>query len=326
MKAIVLTKYGSADVLELQDVAKPSPKDNQVLVKVHATAVNDWDWCFMRGKPWAYRLFFGLRKPKVRVLGVEVAGTVEAVGDKVTELKPGDAVYGDISESGMGGFAEYVCVPKDALCLKPAAMTFEQAAATPHATMLAWQGLVDVGGIRNGQRVLINGAGGGVGTFGVQIAKQYGAEVTGVDSADKFDLLQSLGFDHVIDYRHEDFTEKGPYDLVLDTKTNRSAFKYARALAPNGVYVTVGGQTLRLLEVFFLGQWFSRFTTKNLHVLALKPNKGLAHINALYEAGQLEWAIDGPYPLSDVPKAIQYFGQAKHKGKIVIAVAGDPAG
>ena len=320
MKAIVLTEYGSPDVLELREITKPCPKDDEVLIKVHATTVNDWDWCFMRGKPYAYRLFFGLLKPKVRVLGAEVAGVVESVGSNVTEFRPGDEVYGDISESGFGGFAEYVCVRKDALSSKPAEMTFEQAAATPHAAMLALQGLVDVGGIQTGQRVLINGAGGGVGTFGVQIAKQYDAEVTGVDGADKLTLLRSMGFDHVIDYRREDFTKTGPYDLILDAKTDRSTFKYARALAPNGTYVTVGGQTIRLLQALLLGPLFSRLASKNIRVLALKPNKGLAYINDLFEAGKLKWAIDGPYPLSEAPQAIQYFGEGKHKGKVVIAV------
>ncbi len=320
MKSIVLTKYGSPDVLKLQEIAKPCPEDDEVLIKVYATTVNDWDWCFMRGKPYAYRLFFGLLKPKVSVLGAEVAGAVEAVGNSVTEFKPGDDVYGDISESGFGGFAEYVCVRKDALCNKPAEMTFEQAAATPHAAMLAFQGLVGAGGIQRRQRVLINGAGGGVGTFGVQIAKQYDAEVTGVDGAEKLTLLRSMGFDRVIDYRQEDFTKTGPYDLILDAKTDRSTFKYARALAPNGTYVTVGGRTIRLLQAILLGPLFSRLARKNIRALALKPNKGLAYINDLFEAGKLKWAIDGPYPLSEVPQAIQYFGEGKHKGKVVIAV------
>lgn len=190
MRAIVLTHYGSSDVLQMQEVDKPEPKDNEVLVKVCATAVNDWDWCFVRGRPYIYRLIFGLLKPKVTVLGAEVAGTVEAVGSGVCKFRPGDDVYGDLSEARFGGFAEYVCVHEDALAPKPLGMTFEQAAAIPHAAMLAKQGLVDVGRIRQGECVLINGAGGGVGTIGVQIAKQYGAEVTGVDSDFKLDALR----------------------------------------------------------------------------------------------------------------------------------------
>ena len=326
MKAMVFTRYGSPEVLQLQEVAKPAPKDGEVLLKVHATAVNDWDWSFVRGKPWAFRPLFGLLKPKVNILGAEVAGEVEAVGNHVTKFQPGDAVYGDISEAGFGGFAEYVCVPQSALSLKPTAITFEEAAAIPHAAMLAAQGLIDIGGIRHGQRVLINGAGGGVGTFGVQIAKQHGVEVTGVDSADKLDLLRSMGFDHVIDYQKEDFTEnKRRYDLILDTKTNRSTFKYARALAPNGTYVTVGGDVHRLLEVFFLGPWFSKFGSKRIRILALKPNKDLDYINELFTAGKLKCSIDGPYQFDKIPWATQYFGEGKHKGKVVIAVGHDRA-
>lgn len=321
MKAIVLTKYGSSDVLQLQEVPKPVPKINEVLVKVHATAVNDWDWAYMRGKPWAYRLLLGLFKPKAKILGVEVAGEVEAIGSEVTKFQPGSDAYGDISGAGLGGFAEYVCVHENALTIKPADMSYEEAAAIPHAAMLALQGLVDVGGIRHGQRVLINGAGGGVGTFGVQIAKQYDAEVTGVDSADKLDLLRSLGFDHVIDYRQEDFTEKKQrYDLILDTKTNRSTFKYTHALAAHGTYVTVGGMVPRLLETLLLGPWFGKFSTKRVRIVALKPNKDLDYVNELFEAGKLKCVIDGPYPLKDVPRAVQYFGEAKHKGKVVISV------
>ena len=219
MKAIVLTHYGPPGVLQLQEINKPEPTHGEVLVKVCATAVNDWDWCFVRGKPYIYRLMFGLTKPKVRVLGAEVSGTVEAVGNGVRRFKLGDDVYGDVSEAGFGAFAEYVCVREDALALMPPGMPFEQAAAIPHAAMLALQGLVDVGRIQKGERILINGAGGGVGTFGVQIAKQYGAEVTGVDRESKLDTLRAVGFDHVIDYRQQDFTRNGQrYDLILDAK------------------------------------------------------------------------------------------------------------
>ena len=242
MKAIVLTRFGSPDVLQLQEVSRPDPLDDEVLLKVHATAVNDWDWSFMRGRPWVLRLIFWLFKPRVKILGAEVAGRVEAVGKNVKRFKPGDEVYGDISESGFGGFAEYVAVPEDALAPKPATMTFQEAAALPHASMLAVQGLIDEGQIHEGKKLLINGAGGGVGTFGVQIAKLYGIETTGVDSGAKLDLLRSVGFDHVIDYEREDFTKNGQrYDLILDTKTNRSPFTYARSLNPDGRYVTVGG-------------------------------------------------------------------------------------
>ena len=322
MKAIVLTRYGSPDVLQLEEVAKPEPEDDEVLIKVHATAVNDWDWCFVRGRPYIYRLMFGLLRPRVTVLGAEVAGTVEATGNGATKFQPGDNVYGDTSEAGLGGFAEYVCVREDALARKPSGMTFEHAAALPHAAMLALQGLVDVGQIRQGERVLINGAGGGVGTIGVQIAKRYGAEVTGVDSVLKLDTLRSLGFDHVIDYQREDFTRNGQcYDLILDTKTNRSTFRYLRSLNTGGRYVTVGGHLPRLLQVFCVGPLISRFSAKQVRIVALKPNKDLDYVNDLFETNGLECVIDGPYPLSEVPKSVQRFGEAKHVGKVVITVA-----
>ena len=245
----------------------------------------------------------------------------EAVGSAVKDLRPGDEVYGDISGAGFGGFAEYVCVPEDALGPKPAEMTFEQAAAIPHAAMLALQGLVDVGQIQRGERVLINGAGGGVGTIGVQIAKQYDAEVTGVDSGLKLDMMRAVGFDHVIDYESEDFTRSGQrYDLIVDTKTTQSPLSYLRVLEPNGQYVTVGGRTTRLLQTFCLAPVISRVSSKAVRFVALTPNANLAYINDLFARHQLELVIDGPFPLADVPEAMRRFGEAKHLGKIVIRV------
>ena len=324
MKAIVLSKYGSPDVLELQEVDKPIPKENEVLIKVHAASVNDWDWGLLRGEPLMLRPIYGLFKPKYEILGVDVSGEVKAVGENVTKFKPGDNVYGDLSESGFGGFAEFVCSPEGALTLKPGSMTFEQAASIPHAMALALQGLVDIGKIKEGQKVLINGAGGGVGTFGVQIAKLYGVEITGVDSAEKLDVMRSVGFDHVIDYKAEDFTKNGQgYDLILDVKTNRSPFDYARALKPKGTYVTVGGTMGRLLQALILAPSISLFSKKNIRVLGLKPNKDMAYVNELFEQGKIQCVIDGPYKLSEVPKAIQYFGAGKHTGKVVISVEYD---
>ena len=325
MRAIVFKRYGTPDVLQIKEVNRPEPKNDEVLVKIRATAVNDLDWCFVRGKPYIYRLMFGLLKPKVTVLGAEVGGTVEATGSRVRKFKPGDHVYGDLSEAGFGGFAEYVCAREDALALKPPGMTFEQAAALPHAAMLAFQGLVDVGQIRHGERVLINGAGGGVGTIGVQIAKQYEADVTGVDSELKLDALRGAGFDHVIDYRQQDFTRNGQrYDLILDTKTTRSPFSFLRSLDPGGRYVTVGGQLRRLFQTFCTASLISRVTGKQVRIVALKPNHDLDYINDLYETKGLKFVIDGPYPLSDVPQAIKRFGEAKHIGKVVISVVPGP--
>ncbi len=321
MKAIVNHKYGPPSLLKLQEVEKPVPKADEVLIKTYATAINDWDWSFARGKPYMLRLMYGLRKPKVNILGAEVAGVVEAVGENAKKFWLGDEVYCDTSENGLGGFAEYVCVRENDLVHKPAAMSFEEAAAIPHAAMLALQGLVDKGQIQQGQKLLINGAGGGVGTFGVQLAKLYGAEVTGVDSSDKLDMLREMGFDHVIDYKSEDFTKNGKrYDLVLDTKTTRSPFAHLRSLNPGGIYVTVGGALPRLFQMFVFGPLIARFTKKKTLILSLKANKDLAYINELFEAGKIKCVLDGPYPLAEVPTAVQRFGEGKHKGKIVIRV------
>ncbi|MEM7531944.1 MAG: NAD(P)-dependent alcohol dehydrogenase [Chloroflexota bacterium] len=322
MKAIVLTKYGTPDDLELQDVAKPTPKEDEVLVKVHTTAINDWDWGLARGEPFYMRLFAGLPKPRSLIMGAEAAGDVEAVGKDVTQFQPGDGVYGDLSETGFGGFAEYVCVPEKALASKPAAMSYVDAAAIPHAVCLAVQGLIDVGQLQAGERLLINGGGGGVGTLGVQIAKHMGVEgVTGVDSADKFDMMRSVGFEHLIDYKQEDFTKNGQqYDLILDTKTTRFPFDYTRVLAPNGRYVTVGSTTPRIFQMLFFGPIIRRLQQKQISIVGLKTNKGLDYANELFEAGHLKPIIDGPYPLADVPQCLQYFGEGKHKGKVVIAV------
>lgn len=322
MKAIVLTRYGSPEDLTLQDVDVPAPKSGEVLVKVHASAVNDWDWSIVRGKPYVYRLMFGLTKPKTAILGAEVAGTVEALGDGATRFAPGQRVYGDISTAGFGALAEYVCLREDALFGMPSGMAFEQAAALPHAGLLALQGLVDRGAIQRGEKVLINGAGGGVGALGLQIAKAYGCEVTGVDKASKLDALTEMGFDHVVDYQRTDFTATGKrYDLILDARTTRSPLRHLRALEPRGRYVIVGGDVTRLLQAFFLGRILSLATGKRMPILAHEPNKGLDRINEMFESGLLVPVIDGPFDLADAPRAIERFGAADHVGKIVIKVA-----
>jgi NADPH:quinone reductase-like Zn-dependent oxidoreductase len=321
MKAVVLDRYGPPDVLQVTEVPKPEPGDDEVQIRVHVTAVNDYDWALLRGRPYLSRLLFGLRKPRVSILGAEIAGRVEACGANVNTLAVGDDVYGDISESGFGGFAEFVCVHGDAVVRMPSGMTYDEAASLPHAAMLAWQGLVDRGEVAAGERVLINGAGGGVGTVGVQIARRYGAITTGVDSADKLDSMRELGFAEVLDYRQQDFTRQGArYDLILDAKTSRSPWRHARALRPGGRYVTVGGSMLRLLQTALLGRIYGRWTGKSFSVVALKPNKDLARINAMFEAGQLRCLIDGPYDLDEVSSAVQYFGDAQHRGKVVINV------
>jgi NADPH:quinone reductase-like Zn-dependent oxidoreductase len=320
LKAIVYTKYGGPEVLQTKEIEKPYPKDDEVLVKVYAASINDWDDGLLHGD-FVNRLLNGLLKPKRQILGSDIAGRIEAVGKNVKQFKTGDEVYGDLS-GRWGGFAEYTCAPEKALALKPASMSFDEAAAIPQAAMLAVQGLIDKGKIHPGQKLLINGAGGGVGTFGVQIAKLYGVEVTGVDSTGKLDMLRSMGFDHVIDYTKEDFTKNGQYyDLILDVKTNRSIFDYTRALRRNGSYVTVGGSMARLLQALLLAPWISLISKKHIRIVALKPNKDLAYINELFETGKLRPVIDGPYKLNEVPEAFRIFGKGEHKGKMVIIMS-----
>jgi len=320
MKAIVFTKYGQTDVLEYKETEKPVPNDDEVLIKVHAVSINDWDWGLLQGIPFPNRLLFGLLKPKNKILGSDIAGRIEAVGNNVKRFQAGDEVYGDLT-GNWGGFAEYVCACENALALKPASMTFSEAAAIPQAAMLAVQGLRLMGQIQSGQKLLINGAGGGVGTFAVQIAKLSGAEVIGVDSAGKFDMMRSIGFDQVIDYTQEDFTQnEQSYDLILDVKTNRSPLKYLRALRPNGIYVTLGGSMPRIIQTLLWRPWIAIVSNKRIRICGLEPNKDLAYINKLFEAGKVKPVLDKAYTLSEVPEALQYFGEGKHKGKVVITV------
>jgi NADPH:quinone reductase-like Zn-dependent oxidoreductase len=320
LKAIIYTKYGGPEVLQLTDVEKPHPKEDEVLIKVHAVSLNDWDFGLLSGTPLFTRLFSGLREPGKKILGSDVAGRIEAVGKNVKKFRVGNEVFGDLS-GRWGGLAEYVCARENMLAIKPPTMTFEQAAAIPQAAMLAVQGLRDRGNIQRGQKVLINGAGGGVGTFAVQIAKTYGAELTGVDSAEKLDMLRSLGFHHVIDYRKEDFTRNGKqYDLILDVKTDRSMFDYARALSVNGIYATVGGSMDRLLQALFLGPFISKTRKKHIRIVALKANKDLAYMIDLFEAGKVKPVIDGPYRLEKTPDAFRIFAKGEHKGKMVITI------
>jgi NADPH:quinone reductase-like Zn-dependent oxidoreductase len=319
LKAIVYTKYGGPEVLQIREIEKPFPKDNEVLIRVYATSINDWDFGLLHGD-FVNRMLNGFFRPKKNILGSDIAGRIEAVGKQVTSFKIGDDVYGDLSGS-WGGFAEYVCAPENAIALKPINMSYIEAAAIPQAAMLAVQGLIDTGKIREGQKLLINGAGGGVGTYGVQIAKLYGVEVTGVDSTDKLDMMRSLGFDHVIDYKREDFTKNGRrYDLILDVKTNRSIFDYTYALNPNGMYATVGGSLARLLQGLLLRPWIGMFHKKQIRVVALKPNKDLLYMNKLFETGKMKSVIDGPYTMNEFQEAFRVFGKAEHKGKVVITM------
>jgi NADPH:quinone reductase-like Zn-dependent oxidoreductase len=320
MKAIVYTKYGPPEVLQLKEVAKPTPKDDEVLIKVKAASVNRSDWEGLRGKP-LYARIGGLLRPRHHILGSDIAGRVEMAGRSVRRFQPGDEVFGDILTS-LGGFAEYVCARESALAPKPASMTFEEAAAIPQAAVIALQGIRDKGQVQPGQKVLINGAGGGAGTVAVQLAKLYGAEVTGVDNTGKLDFMRSLGADHVIDYTQEDFTKYGKqYDLILDIVARRSVFAYKRALRSNGRYFLAGGSVATMLQILLLGPWIRGTTGKKIRILAVKPSlEDMVYVTELCEAGKVVPVIDRRFPLSEVPEALRYLGEGRTKGKVVITV------
>jgi NADPH:quinone reductase-like Zn-dependent oxidoreductase len=322
MQAIVCTRYGSPAVLQLKEQPKPAPKENEVLVKIHAASVNAADLETLRGD-FIVRIA-APRKPMYKILGSDIAGRVEAVGEKATQFKPGDEVWGDLSfPHGLGAFAEYVSVAENALASKPTSMTFEQAAAYPQAAIIALQSLRDKGKIRSGHKVLINGAGGGMGTFAVQIAKYYGAEVTGVDRASKLVMLRSLGADHVIDFTQEDYTRSGQqYDLILDVAAYRSVFDYRRALSPDGTFMIVGGSTGTLLQVVILGTLISKTGSKKIGINAWEPNnrEDLELLAELFEAGKVVPVIDRRYPLSEVPNALRYLDTGNVQGKLIINV------
>jgi NADPH:quinone reductase-like Zn-dependent oxidoreductase len=320
MKAIVYHRYGSPDVLELREIDKPVVTDDDVLVRVRAASVNPLDWHYMRGTPYVVRIGAGFRKPKVTRLGVDVAGQVEAIGKNVTQFQPGDEVFGTCK----GAFAEYVCASEGALVLKPANLTFEQAAAVPLAALSALQALRDKGKVQPGQKVLINGASGGVGTFAVQIAKSFGGEVTGVCSTRNVDMVRSIGADQVIDYTQEDFTKSGQrYDLILDN-VDRSLSDCRRALTPKGTLVLIGGSAGRWIDG--LGRSIkagvlSPFVSQRLCPFLAKGNKQDLHVlKDLIEAGKLTPVIDRTYPLSEVPEAIRYLEEGHAQGKVVITV------
>jgi NADPH:quinone reductase-like Zn-dependent oxidoreductase len=323
MKAIVFTRYGSPDDLEVTEVAEPRPKEGELLIRVHASSINSWDWEYLNGTPFVNRLMFGLLKPKrgKQRLGADIAGTVEAIGKNVTRFKPGDEVIGDLW-ANWGGFAEFACASETALIPKPINLTFAQAATVPQAGVLALNGFRKGEQLQAGQKVLINGAGGGVGTFAVQLAKHYKAEVTGVDASHKLDVVRSVGADLLLDYANVDFTKTGErYDLIIDCQNFRSMFDNRRALKRNGTYAMIGGSSLRVYQLWLLSlwHWITRDKRK-LRLVAEGPNKGLAELKELLEAGHLVPVIDSTYPLDEVPAALRYFGEGRHKGKIVIAV------
>jgi NADPH:quinone reductase-like Zn-dependent oxidoreductase len=322
MKAIVCTKYGLPNVLKLEEVQKPTPGDDEVLVEVHAASVTYSNLMLIKGEPFVGRFMgIGFLKPKQKIPGSDIAGRVEAVGRNVKRFRPGDEVYGDLSMSGRGGFAEYVCAPEGALGLKPANLLFEGAAAVPEAALVALQALRDNGQIQPGQKVLIYGASGGIGTFAVQIAKYFGAEVTGVCSTRNLEMVRSIGADHVIDYTKEDFAKNGQrYDLILATAGYHSIFDYKRVLSPKGVYVCTGGQMTQIFQSLLLGPLISRTGGKRLGSMLVKPNQDLGLMKELIEAGKVKPIIDRCYPLSESAEALRYYGEGHAKGKVVITV------
>jgi NADPH:quinone reductase-like Zn-dependent oxidoreductase len=323
LKAIVYTKYGPPDVLELRDVEKPVPKDDEVLVRVHAASLNAYDWHLLKADPFLVRLMgAGLFKPKNKILGADIAGTVEEVGKNVKGFWPGDAVFGDVAGSGSGGFAEYVRGRESALAPKPVNLSFEEAAAVPMAALTALKGLRDNGRIQPGQKVLINGASGGVGTFAVQLAKVFGAEVTAVCSTGKIDLARSLGADHVIDYTKEDFTRtERRYDLILAVNGYHPITAYRRVLTPNGIYAIAGGSMAQIYQGMLLGPLMSIAGGKKMGTVMAKTNRqDLVLLKELLEAGRIAPVIDRRFPLSGVPDALRYLIEGHARGKVVITM------
>ena len=322
MKAVVYTRYGPPDVLKLKEVEIPTIRENEVLVKVYAASLNAADWHLLRADPFVARFVTGLLNPKYNILGADIAGRIEAVGRDVKQFQKGDEVFGELSQCGWGGFAEYARANEDALVLKPAKLTFEQSAAVPLAAITALQALRDKGQIQAGQKVLVNGASGGVGTFAVQIAKFYGAEVTGVCSTGKLNRIRSIGADHVIDYTHEDFTKNGQhYDLIIAANGYHSISDYERALSLRGIYVMTGGSGKQMFQAMFMGPLISMTGSKKMGSLIMKSNKNdLIFMKELLETGKVVPVIDRRYPLSEVAEAMRYLEAGHAQGKIIITM------
>jgi NADPH:quinone reductase-like Zn-dependent oxidoreductase len=320
MKAIVYHKYGTIKNLKLEEKDVPVPKDNEVLIKVKACAINDWDWGLLHGTPLIIRPMFGLFKPrKATILGCDVAGVVEKVGKSVTKFNPGDAVLGDLSNGNFGGFADYTIANEDELCLKPKKLTFEEAAALPHAGLLAYQSFFDYMKLEPGMKVLINGAGGGVGTIGIPILKSIGIEVTGVDAPEKHELMIQLGADHVVNYKTEDFSAlQDKFDLIVDNKVSRKIKDYKNVMKKDGIVLMVGGHIPRVFKNALLGLLFKR-KPKTI-ILAHKPNKYLKELLNLCVSGTTKPIIDKVFSLEQMPQALQKFGEGKLLGKGIISL------
>lgn len=319
MKAVIYEKYGGPEVLKLTEIEQPVPGKNEVLVKVRAASVNSWDWDRLTGKPHIYRLLSGIPRPKLQILGADIAGIVESVGEHVAKLKIGDEVYGDLCEGRWGGFAQYACARESELVMKSSSMSFEAAAAIPQAGVMALQAIRDQKKLKAGDKILMNGAGGGVGSFIIQMARMHDLHVTAVDSAGKLDFMQSLGADEVIDYRKEDFTKNGQqYDLIVDVVATRSLKEYANSLRPGGILSVVGGRVSTILNVALFGSFYKKKDGRRLKMLVHKPNKDLAFFNELFESGRVRPVIDKIFPLHETPRALDYLGNAEVKGKVII--------
>lgn len=321
MKAIVYTKYGSPDQLRQEEIAKPGPRKNELCIKVHTASINSWDWDLLKGKPFLVRLLGGLTKPKHQVLGADIAGIVESVGEGVQFFQPGDPVFGDIAGAGFGGFAEYAVANEKLLAKIPVGLSMEQAAALPQAGLLALQGLRYKRPLAAGQHLLINGAGGSVGTLALQYAKYIGAIVTCVDKKEKFDILRSLGADHLIDYRKQDYTAMGiQYDYILDVIAHRSTASYKRALKPSGVFAMIGGSMGGLLARMMLIQpLVSVFSKKKLGIMGYRVNReGLEELASLCSKGIMVPVIDSVFPLIETADAFRYYEKGNFNGKILI--------
>jgi NADPH:quinone reductase-like Zn-dependent oxidoreductase len=323
MKAIVQDSYGSPDVLEFREIDQPTPGQGEVLVKVRAASVNTADLDHLRGRSIAERLAIRFSKPRNSVPGLDLAGVVVAIGEEVTRLQQGDQVWADLSVSGFGAFAEYVCAAEKVFAPKPPILTFEEAATVPHSAILALQGLTGKGQVRPGQKVLINGAGGCVGPFAVQIAKSFGAEVTGVDDTGKLDMMTLTGADHVIDYTNQDFTKNGQrYDLILDIAAQRSVLHYRRSLAPQGRYVLIARSLGGFFQAMVIGGWITMTGSKRMGIFMWNPNQraDLEVLGGLYQAGRIKPFVDRSYHLSEVPDALRYVEEGHARGKVVISV------
>lgn len=321
MKAMVYKKYGSVDQLKLAEVEKPIAVKDQVLIKVKAASVNNWDWDRLTGKPFLYRFISGFVKPKLQILGADVAGIVEAVGDEVSKFKPGDEVYGDVSREGWGGFAEYTSVSEKALTKKPKKMSFEEAAAIPQAGVMALQSLTEIRTVKKKDKVLINGAAGGIGTFAIQIAKMHGAEVTAVDRTEKMDFLRSLGAVHVVDYKKENYTKSDEqYDRIVDVVANQSNKDYQRALNKDGIFFLIGGKVGSAMKVGLFGSRYGKKENKKIKILAHEPNKDLEQFNTWFEKGKVKPVIDKVFPLEKTGEALQYIGDGNVMGKVIVKI------